>query len=497
MPETTSHSDHSDHTLHYLALGGSLVTGAIILAPYALPALGIGSADDALMIFERVCGQSDTGSGIASTLNNHLTNIPVIGPSIANGGYEAAGITGSIGIGGYVLGKTLEKTQSGEEDINWGKIIRYGALATSALIALPALLTGINMGLTYLALAFSGAALASLTADSLNETIGTIGKTAAEKAGLSGGAALIPHLLTCGASFFPTIGAFFINEPHDAPITSTNFTEKEIQRRQSNYVDVQQNTSSEQTIKSQFILDKPSTYSSLLNAKLILQHADTGKPVTPEDLATTHTEKIHLMLINKSLSDYQHIHPQPTNQAGVYQFSFTPHSSENYDAWIDCTKSDNLNHVIIHSALLHTPTQNNAPPPIIINADTAQSNGLIFHWDALEPLEKGKSSLVRIHIADLHGQPVTDLEPIMGAYAHLVGFSTNGESYIHSHPMGKEPSSNQDLGSSPLTFHITPDTAGDSKFFLQIQRNGKQICVDFSQHIQGMQKNTTYSPLKH
>lgn len=488
MAEALPH-DHPDHTLHYLALGGALVTGSIILAPYALPMVGIGTADDALAVFERVCGQSAAGSGAAGALNASIAEIPMIGPSIASGGFGTAAITGSIGIGGYALGHALEKKHAGSDAINWGKVIRYSALATSALIALPALLTGINMGLTYLTLALSGAALASMTANLLTDTIGTIGKTAAENSGLSGGVALLPHLLTCGASFFPTVGSFFVNESSDVSANQISFVEKEQQRRQLNCMSIQPNSTTQSPIKAEFIFNNNNDNPSLSNAKLILTHADTGAPVTSDELLTVHTEKLHLMLINKSLTDYHHIHPTPTDQVGIYQFKFAPKTTEAYDAWLDLSPTDNLHNTVIHTPFSAAATQAPTLPPTIDETTSAQADGLRFRWEAQPPLEKGQSSLIRIHIIDPHGQPVTDLEPIMGSYAHLVGFGSDGQSYVHSHPMGNEPQHPQERGASPITFHVTPETSSDTKFFLQIQKNGKPICVDFGQHVQDMKKN--------
>jgi hypothetical protein len=71
----------------------------------------------------------------------------------------------------------------------------------------------------------------------------------------------------------------------------------------------------------------------------------------------------------------------------------------------------------------------------------------------------------------------------MGAYAHLVGFSADGKSIIHAHPMGEEPTSADDRGGPRLSFHVAPESAGATQFYLQIKRAGKEVMVPFGQRI--------------
>src|SRR6185436_10030394 len=65
-----------------------------------------------------------------------------------------------------------------------------------------------------------------------------------------------------------------------------------------------------------------------------LQKAN-GEPVLLADLIETHTKKIHLLIIDASLTDYHHEHPRPTRNPGEYAFSFTPHKPGSYRVWAD------------------------------------------------------------------------------------------------------------------------------------------------------------------
>ncbi|MGE0754702.1 MAG: hypothetical protein AB7L92_06035 [Alphaproteobacteria bacterium] len=61
---------------------------------------------------------------------------------------------------------------------------------------------------------------------------------------------------------------------------------------------------------------------------------------------------------------------------------------------------------------------------------------------------------------DASGMPVRDLEPVMGAYAHMVGFSADGNRIIHCHPVGDEP-----------------QYAGKTQFYVQIRRQGNDTYI--------------------
>jgi hypothetical protein len=63
----------------------------------------------------------------------------------------------------------------------------------------------------------------------------------------------------------------------------------------------------------------------------------SGKPVAPEDLLVTHTRRLHLLIVDPSLSDYQHVHPDSTGKPGEWAFSFTPRLSGTYRVFGDFT----------------------------------------------------------------------------------------------------------------------------------------------------------------
>lgn len=149
------------------------------------------------------------GGALTSTT---MVTIPGIGVSIASGVLVSLAASATIGIGGILLANWMEKHETPDDKIHWSKIVRYASLTTSILIALPSILSGISMGITFLA-AVMNPLWGSYAADAMRTTIGA---TTMPMNGLSGAAAVLPHLLTCGFSLLPVGLASFMSG-HKAP----------------------------------------------------------------------------------------------------------------------------------------------------------------------------------------------------------------------------------------------------------------------------------------
>jgi hypothetical protein len=220
-----------------------------------------------------------------------------------------------------------------------------------------------------------------------------------------------------------------------------------------------------------------------------LFHPDTKQPVTLNELAVVHTKPFHLFVVDDTLQDYHHIHPEPTERAGVYRATFVPHSQHSYRFWGDCTLKQNNEHCILTAEL--TGKEPLAPPPLSPNT-LSERGRIIAQWHQEQPLRDGKAGVVTVTLCDsVTKQPIANLEPLMGAFAHLVGFSDDGKTLIHSHPLGHEPQSANTLGGSPLKFHLMPECEGNVQFYLQIQQKGDVLTLPFVQPVLAPEKHTT------
>ncbi len=201
-----------------------------------------------------------------------------------------------------------------------------------------------------------------------------------------------------------------------------------------------------------------------------------GKPVTFDDLKIVHTKKFHLLIIDPTLTDYHHVHPEPTKTPGEYKFRFTPKNRGIYRAWADITSiKDGHAYVIadMGAPAVHKPVIKK------ITSYNAVVDGYKFSLTFDSRPKVGKASLGRITAKDKNDKPVTNFEPVLGAFAHIVGFTDDYRSIQHMHPMGKEPESEDERGGPELLFHFAPSRKGFVKLFAQIRINGKDIFVPF------------------
>lgn len=201
----------------------------------------------------------------------------------------------------------------------------------------------------------------------------------------------------------------------------------------------------------------------------------TAYIIKDRDLEEKHTRKVHLLVIDPTLTDYQHIHPTATSTSGVYQFKFSPKKPGNYRVWADVTPVATKTQQFVSADL------GQRKPATIDKTESNEAtvDGYKFKLSFDKPPVEGDESLGTIDITDSKGKPVATLQPLMGAYSHIVGFYDDYRTIVHTHPMGAEPTSDKERGTTPLTFHLMPVKAGFVKLFAQVVIDNKEIYVPF------------------
>lgn len=92
----------------------------------------------------------------------------------------------------------------------------------------------------------------------------------------------------------------------------------------------------------------------------------------------------------------------------------------------------------------------------------------------------GQGAMGKIIIRDSNDQPVRDLQPIMGAFAHIVGFMDDFKTVVHMRPLDKEPTDENDRLGTVIHFHLGANVPGFMKLFAQIIIKGQELFVPFS-----------------
>ncbi len=203
---------------------------------------------------------------------------------------------------------------------------------------------------------------------------------------------------------------------------------------------------------------------------------NNDKPLTLKELKTVHTKKIHLLAIDESLSDYHHIHPLPSNKPGEFIFDFTPKKPANYHVWADVTPTATNQKEYAMATIKVRPQEKSFINKTVKMHSIVEGYAFTLKLDG--EAQAGHAIMGSITV-NRDQKPFTQLEPVMGAFAHLVGFGEDFNSVLHAHPMGKEPTKDTDRGGPKLEFHIEPKTSGFVKLFAQVRINEKDIFVPF------------------
>jgi hypothetical protein len=228
----------------------------------------------------------------------------------------------------------------------------------------------------------------------------------------------------------------------------------------------------------------PSSFTAGRDTRTVLRlTSKDGKPITPDQLQVAHTEKLHLLIVDETLTDYHHEHPVPGEKPGEYAFDFAPRFGGTYAIWADVvpTATGQQEYAVTQVKVSGAPARKDRT----LNT-TADASGFRFTMSTENdaPLVAGKATLVKVKVSTPDGKPFDQLEPVMGAFAHMVAFPEDAASVTHVHPMGREPETPTERGGPELSFHVQPDKAGFLKIFLQTQIGGQEVYAAFAQNVE-------------
>ena len=209
--------------------------------------------------------------------------------------------------------------------------------------------------------------------------------------------------------------------------------------------------------------------SSLVSLKF---ETDGGASIFPHELAITHTERMHVMIIDPSLNDYHHVHPVADGASDTYTLDFKPEKAGTYHVFAEMVPVRTKRQVV---ALGKIEVAGDALAATTSQSFESQLGDLIFKLQA-EDLRKSRDVPVGITIERIDGSDV-DLELVMGAYGHMVAFDTERNGYKHMHPVEFPMATiGQD---AQLQFLVNLPNSGHYRLFAQVRINGEDIFAPF------------------
>lgn len=204
------------------------------------------------------------------------------------------------------------------------------------------------------------------------------------------------------------------------------------------------------------------------------------EPVTPTDLFVTHGAVLHALICDRALSDYHHQHPTPTGQPGQWQFTFTPQVNDSYTLWINSVPRRSGREEFALN-LISSPDLQVERRPVSLQPTstvvTPQIRGELHWMDDVRP-KLNKSTNGTLRLLDSSGDPITDLQSYMGAFAHIVGIAEDMNSILHVHPEGAA-TSDTDHGGPEVRFSLRPTRQGFYRLFVQVMRHDEVLTLPF------------------
>jgi hypothetical protein len=190
-----------------------------------------------------------------------------------------------------------------------------------------------------------------------------------------------------------------------------------------------------------------------------------GKPVTEFDVE--HDKKLHLVLVRRDGSGYQHLHPEMAAD-GTWSTPLTLPEAGSYRVFADFKPTGGAKATLgadVQVPGAYEPRQYTTDSrTFTVDGYTVTLNG---------ELKAGAESIVTATVTK-DGKPVTDLQKYLGANGHLVALRGADLAYLHVHPLDGP-------GSGPeVKFAVEVPTDGRYRLFFDFQHDGKVRTAEFS-----------------
>ncbi len=186
-----------------------------------------------------------------------------------------------------------------------------------------------------------------------------------------------------------------------------------------------------------------------------------GNPVTEYDLE--HEKELHLIAVRRDFSGFQHVHPERAVD-GTWSSSLDLTAGQ-WRLFADF-KATGAEAVTLGNDLAVGGSYQ--PATAVAESRSATVDGYTVTLDG--DLVAGEAARLTLSVTR-DGAPVTDLEPYLGAYGHLVALRSGDLAYLHVHPEGTPGDGETDPGPDVVFFAEVP-SPGRYHLYLDFKHEG-------------------------
>jgi hypothetical protein len=187
----------------------------------------------------------------------------------------------------------------------------------------------------------------------------------------------------------------------------------------------------------------------------------------------THERDLHLIVVRRDLSGFQHVHPS-LGVDGIWRTPLKVADAGQYRVFADFRPAAREKALTLGVDVPASGAYD--PRPLPAATRTAEVDG--YRVELAGDLEPGTASKVTLKVSR-DGRPVTDLQPYLGSYGHLVALRDGDLAYLHVHPDG-EPGDGRTAAGPEVTFYAEVPSAGNYRLYLDFQHDGRVRTAEFT-----------------
>jgi hypothetical protein len=196
-----------------------------------------------------------------------------------------------------------------------------------------------------------------------------------------------------------------------------------------------------------------------------------GRPVTR--FVPVHEKKLHLIVVRRDLSGYQHLHPELGGD-GVWSVPLTLPEAGVYRVFTDVRSEGTARQLTLGTDL--SAPGDYRPKGLPKPERTARIDG--YTVGLAGDLPPGRAGGLTLSVKK-DGAPVTDLQPYLGAYGHLVALRDGDLAYLHVHPDGA-PGDGRTAPGPDVSFEAEVPSAGTYRLYLDFRHKGVVRTAEFT-----------------
>jgi hypothetical protein len=212
----------------------------------------------------------------------------------------------------------------------------------------------------------------------------------------------------------------------------------------------------------------PASPSTRLDFRIV---GPDGRPVT--EYTRGHGKLLHLIAVRRDLTGFQHVHPELAAD-GTWTVPLTLDRGGVYRIFADFTPAARAEGLTLGADL--SVAGDFDPRPLPASSNTAQVDDYTVTLEGT--LTAGQESKLTLTVSR-NGRPVTDLQPYLEAYGHLVALRDRDLAYLHVHPAGT-PDDGKTAPGPAITFYATAPSNGAYRLFLDFRHNNQVRTAEFT-----------------